>query len=316
MNQHMTTLVNAYLDGILARDGEVELGAWIRSAPENAAEFAAMVRLHDRLQSVIGGMAADRQSDNRAVPSTTRVNPANLRRRWSFAGGLAIIAAIALIAVWWSSAATVSAATQLDRLIDLASDICDRTYIIRNLDGQSEQVRDRQPPIDKATLHVRKPDQYVLVRQYPDGRKFVTGSDGERSWAVPPDGLVRVSNDPLRFRGPVPGHQHGIPFVDLRSDLVQLRDAYTVTPMGRVPSGQSGLLAVKKSTEYRGPNRVELWFDPDTGVIRRMVFSGMPRARGGPGSLAVELVSQDKLQGEFFHHQAHHDADRTVVEEE
>jgi hypothetical protein len=127
---------------------------------------------------------------------------------------------------------------------------------------------------------------------------------------------VRVSGDPLRFRGPVPGHQHGIPFADLRSDLVQLRDAYVVTRLGSDEAGKRGLLAIKKSTEYRGPNRVELWYDAATGVIHRMMFAGMPKARGGPDSVAVELLEQRELGNEFFRHQAHHAADRRVIEED
>jgi hypothetical protein len=168
-----------------------------------------------------------------------------------------------------------------------------------------------------AMLHVRYPDQYVLIQKFPDGRPFATGSNGERSWVIPPGGAtVRVSRDPMRFRGPVPGHQHGIPFVNLRSDLVQLLDAYTVSPLGPNAAGQRGQLAVKKSSDYRGPNRVELWYDADTGVIHRMVFAGMPKARGGPDSVAVELVDQRDLAADFFKHQSHQAPDRRVVEED
>jgi len=81
-------------------------------------------------------------------------------------------------------------------------------------------------------------------------------------------------------------------------------------------AGNRGLLAVKKSAEYRGPNRVELWYDPATGVIHRMVFAGMPKARGGPDSVAVELLEQRDLGGDFFRHQTHHAADRRVIEED
>ena len=223
--------------------------------------------------------------------------------------------AIALTASWWSSPTPVNAATELDHLIEKA-DTRDRSYVIRNLDAQAEQPEDRRPLIDGATLQVRHPDQYVLTRRFPDGRLFVTGSDGERSWSVPPNGAVRVSGDPLRFRGPVPGNQHGIPFVNLRSDLVQLRDAYVVSPLGSDAAGKRGLLAVKKSAEYRGPNRVELWYDAKTGVIHRMVFAGMPKARGGPDSVSVELLEQRELGSDFFRHQTHHAADRRVIEED
>jgi hypothetical protein len=231
---------------------------------------------------------------------------------------VAALVLFGMVAVWWLTPTPLTAAAELDRLIERSGANGDRTYLIRTLDATPEPFDDRHPPIDGASLHVRSPDRYVLVRTFPDGRPFATGSDGERSWSAPPAGAgaVRVSGDPLRFRGPLPGHQHGIPFVNLRSDLVQLRDAYTVTPLPSDSAGRRGLLAEKKSAEFRGPRRVELWYDPASGVIQRMVFAGMPKARGGPGSVTVELTNQRELPADFFHHTAHHTPDRRVIEED
>jgi hypothetical protein len=209
----------------------------------------------------------------------------------------------------------VNAAVELDRLI-AAADTGDRVYWISSLDPNPLPIEPRQAPIHAAALYVRAPDRYVLVRRFPDGREYPTGFDGERNWAAPPDGAVRLSRDPLRFRWPLPGHQHGIPFADLRSDLVQLRDAYAVTPLGANATGRRGLLAVKKSREYRGPNRVELWYDRGTGVIHRMQFEGLPKARGGPDSVSVELVEQRDLGPDFFNHESHHAPNRKLIEED
>jgi hypothetical protein len=320
MNHNTRQLMNDYLDGLLTEGQEGELNAWIKAAPENAAAFADMVRFHDRLCNVIRARttaAAPRETTAHAVP-TGDGRPRRYWRRGVLVSGLVAVAAVLFVAVWSSNPPQASAASELDRLIDKATDAGDRSYIIRNLDARPEQPEERRPPIDGAMIHVRRPDQYVLVRKFPDGRPFVTGSDGEKSWSAPPTGMgvVRVSGDPLRFRGPVPGHQHGIPFADLRSDLIQLRDAYMVTPLGPDAAGKRGLLAIKKSVEYRGPNRVELWYDPATGVIHRMVFAGMPKARGGPDSVAVELLERRELGDDFFHHQSHHAADRRVIEED
>lgn len=319
MNEEQRRLINGYLDGILSEADEAVLNSWVKAAPENAATFADMVRLHDRLRAVIQAGPAANPDQVQPVRPASLADGYRAGRRWwpaGVAGGLAVLAAIVFIVLWSVNPPQASAASELDRLIDKATEAGDRSYVVRNLDPQPEQSEERRPPIDGATLHVRRPDQYVLVRKFPDGRPFVTGSDGEKSWSVPPNGAVRVSGDPLRFRGPVPGHQHGIPFADLRSDLVQLRDAYIVTPLGSDAAGKRGLLAIKKSVEYRGPNQVELWYDPVTGIIQRMVFAGMPKARGGPDSVAVELLEQRQLGNDFFKHQSHHAADRRVVEED
>lgn len=318
MNHDLRQLVNNYLDGVLTEEQEGALNAWVKAAPENAAAFADMVRFHDRLHSVL---RAETTSVTRNEPFANSVaaleaHPVRYWRRGAWVSGLVAFVAVVFVAIWMSNPPQASAATELDRLIQTATDAGDRSYVIRNLDARPEQLEERRPPIDGATLHVRRPDQYVLVRKFPDGSPFLTGSDGEKSWSVPPNGAVRVSGDPLRFRGPVPGHQHGIPFSDLRSDLVQLRDAYIVTPLGSDAAGKHGLLAIKKSAEYRGPNRVELWYDPASGVIHRMVFAGMPKARGGPDSVAVELLERQELGNDFFKHQSHHAAGRRVIEED
>lgn len=310
----MQALIHGYFDGTLTENQEAELNAWVKAAPQNAAAFAEAARLHDHLHDVVrAGLAP---SDERSDFWTPASPPRRLWRRVGLAGAVAALVALAFLTLWGGGPASVNAATELNRLIEEASKAPDRSYIIHNLDAQPEVPEERRPPIDGAILCVRPPDQYVLIRKFPDGRPFVTGSDGERSWSVPPSGAVRVSADPLRFRGPVPGHQQGIPFANLRSDLVQLRDAYVVATLGTDAAGRRGLLAEKKSTAYRGPNRIELWYDTRTGVIERMVFDGMPQARGGPNRVAVELLEQRDLGADYFRHESHHGPDRRVIEED
>lgn len=315
----VSELIHGYLDGVLTTEQETELNAWVKASPNNAATFAEIALLHDRLHNVLTAESQLAQAAHETVASVSMTRQRSLQRfgpRMTLLGGVAALLAVVLLAGWWLFPSPLSAATELDRLIATSADQRDRTYRIRNLDPQPEPEDARRPPIDGATLYVRHPDQYVLLRQFPDGRPFVTGSDGERSWSLPPEGAVRVSTDPLRFRGPVPGHQHGIPFVDLRSDLVQLRGAYVVRLLEAQANGWRGLVAEKKSAEYRGPRRIELWYEARTGVIHRMVMDGMPRARGGPNRVAVELLEQKLLGPDFFRHEAHHPPNRRVIEED
>lgn len=316
MNRDPRERIGGYLDGVLTEEQEAELNAWLKAAPENAAAFAEAARLHDRLHAVVRAAATTLPVVRGPSPGSDR-SPRRSRRTVAVVGGLVGLAAALLIALWVANPPEASAATELDRLIDRATDAGDRSYVIRNLDAVPPLPDERQPPIDGAVLHVRTPDRYVLVRRFPDGRPYATGSDGERSWSVPPEGSrpVRVSRDPMRFRGPLPGNQHGIPFADLRSDLAEVRVAYTLT---RLPAegGLAGLRADKKSAEYRGARRIELWYEPASGVVRRMLFAGLPKARGGPDSVAVELVERRDLGPDFFKHPSHHAADRRVIEED
>jgi hypothetical protein len=319
MNDDTKSLVNRYLDGVLTEAEEAELNLWVQAAPENAAAFAEMVRFHDRLHALMQATAVIDSNFGKPERKPTPAGSGWARRSWrrmSLVGGLAALAALAFTVLWGSQGAPANAATELNRLIDASASLRDRTYRITSLDPNPAPIEPRQAPIDAATLYISPPDRYVLVRRFPDGRIYTTGFDGEYNWAAPPDGAVRLSRDPLRFRGALPGHQHGIPFADLRSDLVQLRDAYAVSRLDRDGAGRPGLRAEKKSREYRGPNRVDLWYDPASGVIHRMVFEGLPMARGGPRSVAVDLLEQRQLGADFFKHQAHHGPDRRVIEED
>lgn len=305
MTPDFDALIHGYLDGTLTAAEEESLNTWIKAGSRNAAKFAEAARLHDRLAC----LCRSRATEPASAPRTAR--------RWGRLA-VAVLAASVVFALWlWSPTRQVNAADELQRLIDAPHPPIDRVYRIDSLDPNPAPTEPRQPPIDGATLYVRAPDRYVLVRRFPDGRPYVTGYDGERNWDVPPGAApVRLSRDPLRFRWALPGHQHGIPFADLRSDLVQLRDAYTLSVLPTDAAGLKGLRAEKKSAEYRGPKRVELWYDGGTGVISRMTFGGLPRARGGPTSVAVNLIEQRDLGADFFRHDAHHTPDRRVIEED
>jgi len=309
-------LINGYLDGMLTAEQEARLNDWVKADAVNASHFAAAVAFDTRLGEYCRSTAAVLDSSGlhltKESVSVKRLN----RRRLTFFGGLAATVMILTAAFWWQPAGRVNAATELDRLIAIEPDSTDRTYRITNLDPFPEQAEERRPPIDGAILHVRQPDQYLLQRQFSGGSLFLTGCDGRRSWALAPDGApVRVSRDLQRFRGPLPGHQYGLPFVNLKSDLLQLREAYDLAVLQQDQGGLKGLVGFKKSHEYRGPRQVMLWYDGRTGVIRKMQFEGLPQARGGPNSVAVDLIEQGRKPADFYQHQSHHAEDVPVVEE-
>lgn len=200
-------LIHGYLDCMLTSMQEQELNDWIKLNIENTYVFADYVRIHDLSRD----LARSRLMLSNGAVSGSYLRPRSkprlvfrLRRQAMVAGGLALLVCV-IFGVWWTFPATLSASTELNRLIAGSTANRDGVYRIRSLDELPEQVEERRPPIDGAILYVRQPDQYVLVRRFPDGRSFVTGSDGERSWAVPPDGSVRVSRDSDAFEDLYPG---------------------------------------------------------------------------------------------------------------
>jgi len=311
MNLNTRTLIHHYLDGITDDKQQRELGDWIKQCPENAFFFAEEVALHNHLADII-------QAHNEVVciaPAETLAikSPFTWNRMW---GTVGLVLAACLILLLYSGIPRLNAGQEFQKLLDGSGKFPDRTYRIQSLDSHSDTPDEHRLPLDGAILHVRNPDKFVLIGTFPNGDKFQNGSDGDKGWSVPPRGRVQISNDPMRFRGALPGHHHGIPFVNLKMDLIQLREAYSIGFSSNHPNGWPGITLSKKSNEYRGPRNISIWYDRDSGVIQQMDFHGMPKARGGPDSLSVTLINTNPLGDSFFQHHSHHEADRIIQQEE
>jgi hypothetical protein len=312
-------LIHGYLDGRLTTGQLAELNDRLARDPELARRFALASLLHDRLRDRFREYGVDTEAGR---PAGVEASPRRTRAvalRAALATGAAALLVVALVLAWAVGDRRVSAAEALlGRLIEAQGRAGDRTYRVVALAAghpgpDDSQPRGRpRPTIDGALLHVRGDGQYVLVRRRGMPEEFITGSDGREAWSVPPDGPVRVSTDPARFRGTVPGEQQGLPFLDLKSALGRLRAAYELS---LVDGSDGRLVAHKRSTVYRGPRDVTLWFDAASGVIRRLRMDGMPQAQGGPRSVALELIDRSDLGPAFYGHAAHHAPDRRVVRE-
>lgn len=344
MKEAAELLIDGYLDDVLTIEQHEELSAWIGSSPENARLFAAAVMLHDHLRNemVISGERHSVSPPSRsAVDAVVGKNAEKVTRRADalpLAGMIArrrsvitflstavlICVAVVLFFKSFGDSPTLAAAGELQRLIELNSQPMDRTYQItveetvlprRGRRGPSlEDGRPPKAPMDGATLYVRAGQQFVLRRITETG-PFVTGCNGTVSWAVRPDGPVRYSRDLNRFNRDLPGHEHDMPLVNIDDGLEHLRRAYDVQLLP-VEDGESSepatrLLVAVRHPRERGPRRVEISYEVESGLIRQMRFIEMPY---GPESLTLRLtlLSEDLLNELFFDHESHHDANRRV----
>ncbi|MEZ6136711.1 MAG: hypothetical protein R3C53_17580 [Pirellulaceae bacterium] len=323
--------INGYLDDVLTADQQAELSAWIKAKPEHARIFAEAILLHDRLRNTLGTDGVP----NAIHLSTTIESPrgwlANLWSMSSFvrASAAAAVLVFGLMALWFTIVTpTASAAIrELDRIIVNSMRTNDRTFeiVVEEITTERrgkrsprpETQRPPKPPLDEATLYVRAGNQFVLMAKLQDGLPFVTGSNGQQSWAVNPRGPVKVSDDVNEFNRDLPGHESSVPLTNLHDGLEQLKVAYDLTFAALGPEeyqAEDGhvtqLIAVKKPKE-RGPQRVEIVYDGATGGILRMRFIQMPY---GPDrlDLRLSLVSEEELPSDFFQHTSHHTPDRKV----
>jgi len=325
-------LIDGYLDDALTADQQEELSAWIKANPEHARIFAEAMLLHDRLRNAL---AMDENSV--AIRRSSNIGPPRgwFGEAWltsSFARTTAAASVLILgLATLWVSIGTPKASAairELDRIIVNSMRSKDRTFEIVVEDtiaerrgkrsAMPESQRPPKPPLDGATLYVRSGNQFVLIRKTQEALPFVTGSNGQQSWAINTKGPVRVSADVHRFDHDLPGHETSVPLTNLHEGLQQLKVAYDLTFSALGPEEyqtEDGhetrlLIAVKKPKE-RGPQRVEIVYDATTGGILRMRFVQMPY---GPDrlDLRLSLVSEDELPSDFFEHASHHVPDRKI----
>ena len=310
------TLINGYLDDTLSEAEVARLNAWLLDDPENPRRFARETLRHNRLRDLASSM----NPAPGLVRSRARVTPFVRRRRVVFAA-VAAVGLFFVLAFFQSggSRRLAAAEAQLDRLIQAAAGSGDRTYRIKVLEGAESQDRGGgvpkgrpQPSIDGALLHVRGDGQYILIRQPDTADVFVTGSDGQVAWSVPPDGAVRISPDPRRFRGAMPGEQQGLPFLELGSALSKLKESYELS---LEPGSKPQLVARKRSSAFRGPRDVRITFDASSGLILQLQMDGLPRAQGGPRSVVLNLLNQSDLGPDFYRHDRFHGSDRELIHE-
>lgn len=334
-------LIDGYLDDTLTPDQHVAFKQWLAESPENRRTFAEAVLLHDRLRSECLAMAetsSEAHSFTTAPVTAALTAPRQQRRRRSAAAMFAAVLMVAVVmAVLWKGLGGTPAAaavTELKRLIAANAHATDRTYqvSVEESDLPREQAERRKspesgrppkPPIDGAVLHVRAGNQFVLIRTTRDGLPFVTGSNGQTSWAARPDGPVRVSSDLTRFNRDLPGHEYAMPLINIDEGLERLRVAYDLQllPMESADSEIASedeplrLLVAIKKRGYRGPRRVEITYAMPTGQIRQLRFVDMPY---GPERLTLRLtlVEERNLGAAYFDHTSHHRPERTVEFEE
>jgi hypothetical protein len=325
-------LIDGYLDDALTADQHAELSAWIKAKPENARIFAEAMLLHDRLRNTLGTDGVPNAIHLSTTLESPRVWLANL---WSMGAVARTTAAAAVLmlglTVLWFTIGTPTASAairELDRIIVNSMRTKDRTFEIVVEDiaterrgkrfARPELQRPPKPPLDGATLYVRSGNQFVLKRKTQEGLPFITGSNGQQSWAVNPRGPVKISDDVNEFNRDLPGHESSVPLTNLHDGLEQLKVAYDLTFAALGPEeyqAEDGhetrqLIAVKKPKE-RGPQRVEIVYDGATGGILRMRFIQMPY---GPDrlDLRLSLVSEEELPSDFFEHASHHALNRKV----
>lgn len=321
MTDHFQDLIDGYLDGTLTAAEEAALTNWLQASETNADRFAANVLLHDRLRTLQAvrhpPRPAERPSSHRGkfLPWPAAITAA--------AASVALTALVAFCFFAGIESRPASAAViRLEQLISVQNSMPGCTYRItvesqgppqrQTRQPSAETSRPPKPPLNDAIVHTSGAS-FVLIRKTLAGLPFITGGDGQTSWAISPDGPVRFSHDLERFDHDLPGHEYDMPLASLAAGLGRLRTAYDLE-LEETASPHLTRLVATKRRGFRGPRRVEVISADSSGQIESLRFFDMPYGSSRL-NLRMDLVATRSFEPGFFSHPAHHEPDREVVEE-
>jgi hypothetical protein len=335
-----------YFDGEISEQELRSLQESLRSDKDSLDCFIENAYLHDRLrgqfqaQSAIQAIASsprDLEHEKSINLAPASEEPRTIRfpisRRKLLTGAAIAATALLAFALWKeSNTNALAGVSELQRVIAASSLQAIRAYSI-DVEPMSEpsppkrrrvEWDDRKPikpPLDQARLVIRGKQEFVLMRKTRSGQDFITGCDGQSSWAISPDGPVRVSDDLTRFNRDVPGHEFSMPLCNLSDALLQLQAVSDIAllPVEYADEDQEileprRLLVATKKRGQRGPRRVEITYFAESGVIEHVRFVDMPY---GPERITVLLsaMQPSTVPEDFFHHRNHHAPDREIERE-
>lgn len=306
------------LHGLADETERTELGRLLSLSAANRRRFLVHASLHGMLaqEAKAGALAKDKIAFFEGME-----RPAARRRRFVryWIPAAAAVVAACLVAIPLLPTAANAA---LERVIEAMNNVRDRTYRIEVLEPGPEDPpgrsgdRGRFPPgkhLDGATLWLRGPGEFVLRQSLPGGTIRIMGSDGSTNWSFRGDGPVHLSHDARRFGGGIVARGGDFTGTDLRSQLEELRSIYQIDWLDRSGDGPWKLRATRRAADQGGARDIEVWFNPDSGLLERMILRQLPRANGGPRSIGYSLESTAPLAPDFFGHAHHHEPGRTIL---
>lgn len=343
-------LVHRYLDDCIEQDDLLKLQSLLRESQVYRDAFRDVALLHEQLSQTIPLFALP------VEPIRTAPAPSIRKRSTRSAISLlAVVAAILVVAILLLPSRNQSfAGSELQRILQANQnaylhyriDVDQTARIKKPRTKTNAEARPPKPSLHQAELFVEGADRFVLIRIPDPGQVFITGCDGSISWAIAPQGPVRISKDLSQFSRDIPGHEHSIPLANLKLGFEQIQKAYDVQFLAPSPdeygpddygpdapnsdapdadesgddthqsdsSGGEAILIATKHRGERGPKRIEIHYDSITGEIQHMRFVDMPY---GPDQITIRLslLDHSSVPNEFFHHTYHHSSDRAVIDE-
>ena len=299
-------------------DERADLARLLTLSPENRRRFLDHAALHGMLSRAAkaGALAENPNTFFQSLETSPAPKRNAFRKFWIPAAAAAAIALASLPFL------PMSASAALDHIIAATTAKLDRTYQIEAPEDRSNKQapprsdRGRFPVetfLDHSTLWLRGADEFVLRQDLPNGETRILGANASESWTIRGNNPVSLSHDASRFGGGLLAKHRELAFLDLRHQLADLKRLYQIEWLDKSSSGRWKIRGTRANADQGGAKEIELWFDPASGLLERMILRQLPRANGGPRDISVVLESTNPLPADFFTHTHHHEPGRPVL---
>ena len=274
-----------------------------------AQKYESKNEMTDRVERILPLLETD--SSSRLA---LKIN-ANIKTVWTALGGIA--AAIVVVFTTFLSLTPANPAfAAIDRIIQNIEQTSDRHYSVQVKTKKKkilnvENIGAEEPRFDYADLYLRGAEQFVIIERRSDGKGFIKGNDGQKSWQISGKSRTLKSGDESAIKLPLSSNSRDLSFLNIVETLQKLKDDYALEiqykqPLPNAEKLWTKVTAEKKNQNIKGVKRVILFFDSNEFFIKKIIFDGthLPGERNVT-RIVLNLKSTTKLPDDFFSSTAH-----------
>ncbi|MDG2054835.1 MAG: hypothetical protein P8J86_09015 [Phycisphaerales bacterium] len=280
--------------------------------PQEIDHVADQQLMHALLQHWFG----DRDAVNNNIASTAEQLQYDEQTKPLLAGRIgsrlyllssSIAAAFLIVCgVWFLSNSSQPAIATVEAAIKADQQLLDRSYVIT----MEHAMPHPAGPVTTVHLDLRG-NMYVARFINHRGHPVVIGNNGEQSWIVRPDGQAILQDHGRGLQDLlIKDSDISIPFLTVENVLNRLGDNYDLSLISSQRLSTDDRVSwqhlIGNRTSGSGPDRIEMWSHPDTGVAQKFTLQWSDSAKPGhPQKIVFQRIDASPQEDVYYEPGSH-----------
>lgn len=218
-----------------------------------------------------------------------------------------IAAAVLIVCgVWFLSNSSRPAIAAVEAAMKADQQLLDRSYVIT----MEHAMPHPAGPVTTVHLDLRG-NMHVARFINHRGHPVVVGDNGEQSWIIRPDGQAVFQDREHGLQALlIKDSDISIPFLTVENVLLRLGNNYDLSLISsqRLPTDDrvSWQYLVGHRTSGSGPDRIEMWSHPDTGVAQKFTLQWSDSAKPGhPQKIVFQRIDANSQEDVYYEPGSH-----------